>query len=716
MVNEFESSDPPNEKQPARMSVSVDFSLATLKPLQFFDLAYPPQQTTKVHKRTLINAINHLHFKNEYLWAHVRGSSYQNDFLVKVYPGPCLNEAVTCRLPSDIDLNLEHYRLEHLVIEDGKTAIVVPTSMQALNQDSMTAVLAADGYLLSTRKERRLPAHRIMCEFTQGEFCLRGDLIDFSASGFRFSLETQIHVSAPLIDSTKPVFIRMHKIGNMVFEGPCRVVRVETNGPEHILILRPISERKQRGEYFRRKRIRNPRLCLVPTPKAIFEHPLSNKTLSYEISDITSSGFSLYEQSDDTLLMPGLIIPELTLVFGSDILITCAAQVLHAHRKRDRIRFGIAIRDMDLNSCFKLCDILANAFDPHANMSRVTDMDALWDIFFETGFLYPQKYEYISRYRDVFRETYRKLYQEGKDLFFNFTYQQNGKIYGHISAIRAYQRLWMIHHFAARPMYGRQRIGLEVYKHVFNVFDTSCRMPLSKVDHIMFYFRPSSSFNMYFQAGFCQKMNNPQACSMDCFSYQLLPVKREVPSLPEGWTLDTFAADDLAPLRTFYDLHSGGVLLDALAIGRTYPDEEPLEEAYGRLGLLRTTSIHSLKHAGDLKAVFIVDRSDIGVNLSDLLNCIKVLVTDPSGLPWDVLYGCACRLARVYQTEQVPLMIYPSDYLEGKGIACERFYYLWILDARYADTYITYMKKKININPLKLFIRYLKAKVSRERE
>jgi hypothetical protein len=61
-------------------------------------------------------------------------------------------------------------------------------------------------------------------------------------------------------------------------------------------------------------------------------------------------------------------------------------------------------------------------------------------------------------------------------------------------------------------------------------------------------------------------------------------------------------------------------------------------------------------------------------------------------------------------------MIYPSDYLEGKGLVCERFYYLWILDVRYADIYIAYMKKKININPLKLFVRNLKAKVSRERE
>jgi len=671
------------------------------------------RQSIKIGKRAIINALNHAHFTGVPLWGRIQGPSWQGDRLVMVRPDLCREDEVLCRCAQPNDLNLEKVRTFHLIMENGKRAVVIPTTISRATRDTITLKLPVEGYVLNTRRVPRLAARQVRCEISQGESHYTGSLVDFSVLGFRLGLTPA--AQAPTLDTGKPVQTRIRLGDTEVFAGPCRILRVETDPQHSSLILQPLTADPRPRRRFTARRMRSPRQHLSPTPKVVFDHPLSNKELTYEIFDITSAGFSLFEHSDETLLMPGLIIPAATLLFDNSIGIECTAQVLHTHRRGDRIRVGFAIRDMDINAFIKLCDILANALDAHASMSRLKDMNALWEIFFDTGFVYSQKYEYISRFHEDFKETYRKLYQQNKDIFFFFTYQESGKIYGHLSFIRAYQRLWMVHHLTARPMHGKKRIGLEVFKHLYNIiYDGVYRLPSSKIDYAMFYFRPSNSFMMFFQGGYCRKIGNPRICSMDLFAYLHMDARGDETGIPQGWSLEPFAPEDLPPLKDFYQRKSGGLLLDALGIGMSYPDEEPLEEIYRRLGLIRQTRLYALRRGAELKAAFIVDKSDRGVNLSDLLNCIKVIVVDET-LPWEVMRSAVGLLSRVYTSEQIPVLTYPADYPErAAGIAVERSYYLWIQDSRYAEQYVAYMKKQIEANPLKLLFRAILAKRARK--
>ena len=670
------------------------------------------RKSTNVSKRSLTNIINHLHFTKEYLWAHIQGQTLQESLLVKLYPEPCLDDEIVLTLPAAVDINLQGYIVHKLIIEDGQRAIIIPATLRTATAASMTVALPNHGCLVNNRKNKRFFTPSISCEINQDKSQIQGNLHDFSVSGFRVVLANDADPSFIAQNFNQPVSVRMYKDGALVYEGICHVIRDEKESDKHFLVLNPWRKSKTNQSGVHKKRIRNERLNLVPTPKVIFKHPLSGIVVSYEIFDITTSGFSLNEHVDECLLLPGMNIPEVKLLFSSNTQLSCSAQILHAHKKGNVVRLGCAIRDMDWTSCINLCDIIANAIDPHANLNTVHNMDALWDIFFDTGFIYPQKYQYLSNFRDDFKENYRRLYQaERKDVAFHFTYQKNGKIYGHISFIRAYERLWMIHHFAARPMHGKKRVGLEVYKHIFSMYEAVARIPSSKIDYIMFSFRPSSSFNMFFQAGFCQAINNKRACSMDLFSYHTIALASASTDIPQGWSVEIFSTKDLRQLKDVYEKLSGGILLEAMGIGTTRHDGRSLEQDYASMGLTRKTDTFSLKHNGELKAVFIIDQSDVGLNLSDLLNSIKVLIVDYN-LPWDILNSNLCKAAAVYGNDQIPVMIYPSDYMESKGIICSRYYYVWVLKSIYSDTYIQWMKKKININPLKIFFRMLMAKLN----
>ena len=102
-------------------------------------------------------------------------------------------------------------------------------------------------------------------------------------------------------------------------------------------------------------------------------------------------------------------------------------------------------------------------------------------------------------------------------------------------------------------------------------------------------------------------------------------------------------------------------MLNILRTGESDPGDESLEKVFERLGFLRKYRIYSLMYQDQLKAVFIVDQSDLAINMSNLLNCIKVLTTDPSGLPPELLSVAVSKLGSVYNLDKITLLLYPAS-------------------------------------------------------
>ncbi|MFB0521787.1 MAG: PilZ domain-containing protein, partial [Desulfatiglandales bacterium] len=190
---------------------------------------------------------------------------------------------------------------------------------------------------------------------------------------------------------------------------------------------------------------------------------------------------------------------------------------------------------------------------------------------------------------------------------------------------------------------------------------------------------------------------NPRGCSMDLFSYLPYTSLSLGAQLPEGWSLKEWSTLDLAKLDRFYNNYSGGLLLDALGLGQECSGDEPLEETYSRLGFLRKWGVYCLKHKRKLNAVLVADQSDLAFNLSELLNSIKILVTNPEDLPWNVLSIAISQLAGIYHMDRVPILFYPFDYVTARKIPYEKQYQLWVLNVQHGNEYLEYMKKKFGI-------------------
>jgi hypothetical protein len=417
-----------------------------------------------------------------------------------------------------------------------------------------------------------------------------------------------------------------------------------------------------------------------------------------KVDDISTSGFSVTVPDKESLLIPGLIISQMTLQLpGMLSNLSCAAQVIYRFKqKKDLTKYGFYILDMPLHDQRRLFDAVSKVADPHVNMTGKVNMDSLWELFFDSGFIYPDKYGIISPYTKALKATYRKLYEDGQDIFTHITYQDQGQVYAHMSMVKAYENSWIIHHLAARPMRG-VRTGLKTLIHFVNYIDCLYRLPVSskKMRYNFCYYRPENNFSDYYFGGIYRTLKRRELCSMDLFGYMSMSIESGTRRLPDDWSIERFSKDDLILMRDYYNGLGGGMMLDAFALESRASENDELSgkisgapvnnnhnnivSMYDKIGLKRESKVFSIRQNGRIKAALIVDGSDMGVNMPELLNSIKVIVIDHT-LPWSLLRDSISIVDKAYDSSTIMVLIFPFNYLEQQGVECKKKYNFWIIN------------------------------------
>ncbi|NPU83794.1 MAG: PilZ domain-containing protein [Syntrophaceae bacterium] len=700
--------DHPSEKNPVetghRSAVSLSSWIFRNEFLQ------RKRSTEKLSANQLINIINLHHFKGAPLQVHLRDDRYGEDFLADAFPECCQDRVVTCRWQGDPPSGNEHLRLLNLLIPDGQSVILVPVSEVISADGHFTIQIPEKGLAIGKRCARRHRAPvEIAAEITQAGFTARGNLLDFSAQAFRILARTESPDSFHWFHPDRPILTRLSINGDIVYSGSCRCIRHTSGTRSREMVLTAMEEPPPRT---RTKPKRSFRHQMKPSAYITFQHPLSGERIQRDIHDLSLTGFSVFERADDAVLLQGMVLPQVQIHFPGGAVITPRARIAYRHVKGSRVLCGLAFLDMDIQEYKRLSHILTNMTDSHLFVSHEPDLEALWSFLFQTGFLYPKKYRMIQEYREQFKETYRKLYCDHPEIAEHFLYQEDGVIYGHLSMVKAYERSWMVHHLAARRK-GSLRVALAMLKLIVNYFEGIHRLPSVRMDHLTFYFRPENRFpNMV--GDFAKAMKEPRACSQDIFAFIEFPTHDEsLGGLPPGWTLEALSPALRRSLESFYRHSSGGLLMDVLNASPGEKDPS-VEEIYRRNGMMRRISTHALLYDGQMKAALWRNESDLGLNLSELLNGFKVFMLDPAGTPWNVLRAAVGQLTEVYDIPKVPVLIYPASYPAEQGIKQDKQYALWIMDVQYGRAFIDYMERKIQRSkPLLALLQWAQKMIQR---
>lgn len=652
------------------------------------------EEGKKVNKKHLINTLNYINFKSGTILINFKHLKYNTILSLQVKPQPCLENGLECLWiePPGLKQKLSSYKFLNFLLTDGLKLILVKADLKEITGEGISLNLPEICYELSHRKVRRHLCEGTEVDFIQNSVIFYGFLLNFSAVSFCIEVSTEPSQPFHWVNPDEIVYIIFRKKQEILYSGECRILRQAYGQKKRTFALEPVNNQIHR---FKPKEFQSSRHKLSPSPNINFIHPFTQKLINLEIEELAGSDFSVEEYTDNSVLLTGMIIPELYIELAHDFKIRCKSQVVNrnvhkTNNDKARAKCEMAILDMDIQEQVRISSLLHRVINRNSYVCNKLDLDALWEFFFETGFVYPKKYTFMHANKEKFKETYQRLYMQNPNIARHFIYQDKGTIQAHISIIRFYENTWLIHHHAASRE-DRNSAGLVVLRQVERYINDFHRLYSTHMNFVGCYFRPDNRFPSRVFGGCAREINTPKACSIDSFVYFCFPRTCTQPDLSEAMALTKTQPEDLLELESFYEYESGGLMLHALDLEPDMIDSDNLSKEYHRLGFKRERILFSLKKNDILKAVIMVTVSDIGLNMSNLTNCIHVIILDAKDLPINTIYICLSMLSKYYEQNEIPVLLYPISYAQSQSLPYEKIYDLWILNMQYTDLYAKYM-------------------------
>ncbi len=651
-----------------------------------------PQKT--LSKEKILNLINFTHFKREKILVHLKMSAEETDFITEAFPTPALSEIITCQWSMvQPDIDIERTSVRHLLLKKDNTIIAVPTIQKRISRESFTVKIPDESIPLEQRGLNRYACAALDAGIQQGHMAVCGKLLDFNAEAFRIAVAPEDYIFLSNLRLDREIQLTIGGGSDPLYSEQCRLSRISPALEECGLICRRIEEDVQTADT--KAAIRSPRIKLNPFPVFSFTHPFVCEQYEREIINISNTGVFLAEPLDLIGLIPGMVINEFAIRFSGIPEVKGKAKVVRQEKGADCFYFGLTFVDMDIENYSRLHQILSMQNDPYAYVLTQENMDRLWEFFFDTGFIYPDKYGHLEANRDAFTKIYNIIYRENPGIERHFIYKQFGKILGHMAMIRAYPKTWLIHHHAGRSMQGKIP-GFEVLKQITLYMYGMYKLPSTKINHLMCYFRPDNEYPERVFGGFSRSMQDAKVCSLDEFAYFTFHADDGMREFPEDWELKEASELDFQSVFDFYEKKSGGMFLDATEFSMSDSEKEVFKNIYSRIQFQRTWQVYSLLHEAELKACLIVNRSDIGLNLSELLNGITVILLD-SHVPAEVLLTSIRSIASLIYLKSLSVLIYPLESADVTNIHYEKIYRLWVLKTDYVNLFIEYLRKNFRM-------------------
>jgi len=650
-----------------------------------------------VRKKHLINKLNYVNFQDGTILINFKHVKYDQIISLKAKPLPCVGDELKCTWAETDKLHkqLAFYKFKNILVPCDQKILLIKPDEISINEKGVSFILPETCYQVDSRKLRRHSCKGIKAQLIQNSALFYGDLIDFSTTSFRIEVTAVPPQTFQWIDPKSPVNLIFSNEDEMLYSGECRILKQTFGQKTREYVIEPLGHQIRR---FKPKEFRSMRQELIPSPNIIFRHPFTKKKANLKVVDLSGSGFSVEEDKYNAVLFPGLVIPELEINFANSFNIKCKAQVVYRkiveeEENNNWAKCGLVLLDMDMEDHGRLSELLHQAKNRNSYISNIVDMDNLWNFFFESGFIYPEKYAFLQANKEKIKETYKKIYTQNPHIARHFIYQDKGRILGHLAMLRFYENAWLLHHHAASGS-DSNRAGVSVLDQVGRFSNASHGLYSTHMDYLICYFRPENRFPSRVFGGVARDIKDPKGCSLDTFVYFHYQKKfNSELHLPEPWRLTKTKHEDLAELETFYEHESGGLMLDALDIKPGMIDCDELSKEYQTLGFKREKHLFSLKNDINLKAVIMANISDVGLNMSELTNCIKVFVPDSNGLSKDILYLALSLISKKFEQSEITVLVYPVNYAEIHSIPYEKLYQMWVLNTQYGDHYYRHMKK-----------------------
>ncbi len=675
---------------------TINSDLSSNETCEYYFNEKSSNQKEIVSKKFLINKLNYVNFQEKIIFCNFVDRINNNNFSIKIKPEPCIGNYLVGLWPKDADMNtiIDRCGFKELVIPAGTRNIIVEPDIRYINKNGFCLSLPETCALMPAGNYELNNLSLVDIQIDQGDTIISAALVDFTGHTIVVAIDICDVDLFKTIKLDQPIRLTYLREGDELFEGRYKVVQYAAGNISMSVVIKPEAHVIPRREP---KRHRNHRYNLAPTPEISFRHPFNSGLGIMKIVDVSGSGFSVEAVHGSPLLISGMIINDLELNFAGLLKLNCTVQVVHRtiikkEGEEDWIKFGFSIIDIPLDDHAILLELLNQVDSSDLKICARVSPDELWDFFFESGFIYQKKYRMFLENKKGIRKTYGKLYMEKATISRHFTCHEQNRLIGHMSTLWFSGDSWLIHHHAALKGQG-VKAGLAVLNLLVQYLNNVEWLEKYHMKYLFCYFQPDSVFPNYFFSRFTEELGDPQKSSTDKFAYAYFrkPINN-FEKLINDWALVCADQDDLDILNDYYCKVSNGLLLKVLGIEAIITRPSLLDTTYHKAGFKKEHHLWALKFKGELKAVFVVNLSDFGLNMSDFTNCISMVVVDSDEIDREITDLMLNRLSRYFEQKKFPVLYYPSTFADEKGIEYQRQYKMWAFDLKASDEYIDFLE------------------------
>jgi len=278
-------------------------------------------------------------------------------------------------------------------------------------------------------------------------------------------------------------------------------------------------------------------------------------------------------------------------------------------------------------------------------------VESIWDFLERSGFIYPEKRKIIDF--DAAKETLSKLISEKSGVFKGLVVTRGSSIYAHISAVRIYDRVWMVQHMASLP-YKKEKVS---HAQMLNL-------------SLLEYFEQSSNVE-WIRATY--RHENKRVSRL----YESLADQVSCKELSIIQFMNCMKSDKV------YDLVMNGLEVKPLpnTFGGDYKREcfNLISPEYEKIGLERRQRFLGVYRAGELVGYSVLEISSLGLNLSELTNAFRIFMLDNDPDAQSILIRSSSNYYKTLGYQNVIALVDDDVVDSFEALGFERFkrYTFW---------------------------------------
>lgn len=365
-----------------------------------------------------------------------------------------------------------------------------------------------------------------------------------------------------------------------------------------------------------------------------FVHPMLGKRLSLPLRDISIRGLSFEGDGSDHLLWKGFSLRgcEISLrgrhlPLGS-VEVRSVSRVINEEGKVES-RCGVEFADLPAQTEKLISSVVFQGSNPKIHPLTSEKIENLWQLFYQSGFIYPSKDAYIKKIKPEINRTWEKLLAAETSFYKNIVFRESGEELGTASAVQVYDNTWMFQHLAAtdHPVKLIPKYVLLGLAHFL--------MENQDIKFLITYFRKENSFPRKIYSGFLDAYPHEEQLRFTRFHY----LTREINGEPRpdggrraepepflrGVHFDEATERDRAIIENYFRKNLHPLLIRSRSLYRDALHLPTTSSLFLAQGLIRERHcLVARDRANGILAFALLENASPGINLSGLINAFSV--------------------------------------------------------------------------------------------